>query len=424
MDKKEDAMIKKPIMTTVALMLLTATVTYCITLFTAEREYNAKLDELYTLEQQYKKIDEVRSYIDRYYIGEYEAKDITDGALYGMVAMLGDQWSHYLNAEEFASVRNSLNSTVVGIGINATFDEENGALMILEVYEGSPAEYAKLAPFDKIISVDGNKVSDIGFDAAVKSISGEVDTPVSLVITREGVTDPISMSITRREIDIPQVSAKILDGNIGYIKITGFDSRTDRDFIQALDRLKNAGVCGVIFDVRNNPGGLMQVLVNMLDPLLGEGPILREQQKFGDEEVYTSDANELTLPMVVLTNKYSISAAEFFAAALQETGKATVVGAPTTGKGRAQSHIPLTDGSGLVLSISRYYTGSGVSLEETGGIKPDRVVELTEEEDKNFYLLSEEEDRQLQEAITVINEKNAPPPPEETPAEETPETVE
>lgn len=408
-------MAKKSIMTTVALMLLTASVTFCATHFAAEREQNKILAELYTLEQQYKKIDEAKSYIDRYYIGDYEQKDLTDGALYGMVAMLGDQWSHYLNAEEFAAVRNSLNSTVVGIGINATFDEENGALMILEVYEGSPAEYAKLLPYDKIISVDGNKVADIGFDAAVKSISGEIGTPVSLVITREGITDPISMSITRREIDIPQVSAKILDGNIGYIKISGFDTKTDRDFLQALDRLKKAEVTGIIFDVRNNPGGLMQVLVNMLDPLLGEGPILREQQKYGDEKVFASDANELTLPMAVLTNKYSISAAEFFAAALQEAGKATVVGAPTTGKGRAQSHIPLTDGSGLVISISKYYTGNGVSLEETGGIKPDRVIELTEEEDKNFYLLDEDEDRQLQEALKVINEKNAPAPAEEAP---------
>lgn len=396
-------------MTTVALMLLTFAVTYCITLFAAEREYNAKLAELYDRELQYKKIDEVRSYIDRYYIGEYDDKNLTDGALYGMVAMLGDRWSHYLNAEEFASVRASLNSTVVGIGINATYDEENKALMILEVFEDSPAEYAKLMPFDRIISVDGRKVADIGYDAAVKGISGTVGTPVSLVIVREGVADPINMSITRREIDVPNVSSKILDGNIGYIKIVGFDANVDRDFKEALDRLMKAEIVGIVFDVRNNPGGLMQVLVNTLDPLIGEGTLLRETNRFGEEKVFTSDKNELSLPMAVLTNKYSISAAEFFAAALREAGKATVVGEATTGKGLAQSHIPLTDGSGLVLSISKYYTGSGVSLEETGGITPDRIVELTEEENKNFYLLSEKEDRQLQEALKVIREKNTAP---------------
>ena len=397
------------IMTTVALMLLTFAVTYCITLFAAEREYNAKLAELYDRELQYKKIDEVRSYIDRYYIGEYDDKQLTDGALYGMVAMLGDQWSHYLNAEEFASVRSSLTSTVVGIGINATYDEANSALLILEVFEDSPAAYAKLAPFDRIVSVDGRKVSDIGYDAAVKSIAGTVDTPVSIVVVREGVADPISMSITRRVIDVPNVSSKILDGNIGYIKIVGFDTNVDRDFKEALDRLVKAEVTGIVFDVRNNPGGIMQVLVNTLDPLLGEGTILRETNRFGEEKVFTSDKNELSLPMAVLTNKYSISAAEFFAAALHEAGKATIVGEPTTGKGLAQSHIPLTDGSGLVLSISKYYTGNGVSLDETGGITPDRVVELTEEENKNFYLLDVSEDRQLQEALKVIREKNAPP---------------
>ena len=408
---REDSAKLKQIMTTAALMLLSIVVTASITLFAAEREYNAKLAELYERELEYKKIAEVRSYIDKYYVNEYDEKDVTDGALYGMVAMLGDRWSHYLNAEEFASVQNSLKSTVVGIGINSTYDEENGALLILEVYEGSPAEYAKLQPFDRIVSVDGKKVSDIGFDAAAKSITGEVDTSVSIVVSREGVSDPISLSITRREIDVPQVFSKILDGNIGYIKITGFDANTDKDFIQALDRLKKAEVSGIIFDVRNNPGGLMNVLVNTLDPLLGEGTILREQQKYGNEKVFTSDSNELNIPMAVITNKYSISAAEFFAAALHESGKAVIVGEATTGKGVAQSHIPLTDGSGLVLSTSKYYTGNGVSLEETKGLVPDRVVELTEEENKNFYLLSEAQDRQLQEAIKVIREKNTPAEP-------------
>lgn len=400
---------KKQLMTTVALMLLTAALTYCITLYASEREYNAKLAGLSDREAEYAKIAEVRGYIDKYFVEGYEDKNITDGALFGMVASLGDRWSYYLPAEQFASVVNSTNGKIVGIGVNASYDSDRGAVLILDVYEGSPAEYAKLLPFDRIVSVDGVEVAQIGYDAAVKKIQGTVGTPVSLTVEREGVAEPINLSITRREIDVQSVKAKILDGNIGYIKISSFDANVDKDFATALANLKKANVTGIVFDVRNNPGGLLSVLVNSLDPLLPEGIIIREENKSGKAITHYSDANELNLPMAVLTNEYSISAAEFFAAALQESGKATVVGEPTTGKGLAQSQIPLSDGSGIILSVSKYYTGRGASLEDSRGIKPDKTVELTAEEKKKFYLLGEKEDRQLQAAIAAVNErKNAP----------------
>ncbi len=405
---------KKHLMTTVALMLLTAALTYCITLYASEREYNAKLAGLSEREAEYAKIAEVRGYIDKYFVEKYEDKDITDGALYGMVASLGDRWSYYLPAEQFTSVVNSTSGKIVGIGVNASYDSDRGAVLILDVYEGSPAEYAKLLPFDRIVNVDGVAVSQIGYDAAVKKIQGTVGTPVSLSIEREGVDAPINLSITRREIDVQSVKSKILDGNIGYIKISTFDANVDKDFSTALSNLQKANVTGIVFDVRNNPGGLLNVLVETLDPLLPEGIIIREENKSGKAITHYSDAKELNLPMAVLTNEYSISAAEFFAAALQESGKATVVGEATTGKGLAQSQIPLSDGSGIILSVSKYFTGRGASLEDTGGIKPDKPVELTGEEKKKFYLLTEKEDRQLQAAIAAVEErKNAPAAPVE-----------
>lgn len=398
---------KKHVMTTVALMLLTAALTYCITLYASEREYNAKLAGLSEREAEYAKIAEVRGYIDKYYVNEYDEKAINDGAIYGMVAMLGDQWSYYLTAEQFASVVNSTNSKIVGIGVNASYDADAQAVLVLDVFEGSPAEYAKIQPFDRITSVDGEPVSDIGYDAAIKKITGAVGTPVSLVIEREGVANPISLSITRRELDVQNVKARILDGNIGYIKISSFEANVDKDVASAISNLTKANVSGIIFDVRNNPGGLLQVMVNTLDPLLPEGIIIKEEDKKGKANAHYSDANELDLPMAVITNKYSISAAEFFAAALQEQDKAEIVGEATTGKGLAQSQIQLKDGSGLILSVSKYYTGRGESLQDTGGIKPDRVVELTEEEEKRFYLLTDEQDRQLQAAIAAVNERIA-----------------
>ncbi len=398
---------KKHLMTTVALMLLTATLTFSITIYAAERGYNAKLANIAEREQEYAKITEVRSYIDKYFVRDYDEKDITDGALYGMVAMLGDKWSYYLTAEQFSSVTNSVANKVVGIGINASFDYDKSEIVILEVFDNSPAEEAKLQPLDRIVKVGNEEVSKIGYDAAVKKITGAEGTTVSITVTRKGLEDPMVLNLTRREVNVQGVSAKILDGNIGYIKISNFDANVDKDFKATLENLVKANVSSIIFDVRNNPGGILTVLVNALDPLLPEGTVITERDKKGKEIVYTSDKNELDLPMAVLTNEYSISAAEFFAAALKESGKAVVVGTPTTGKGVAQSHIRLKDGSGLILSVSEYFTASGKSLEETGGIVPDRVVELTEDEAKRFYFLSEKEDRQLQEAIRAVNEKKA-----------------
>jgi len=393
---------KKQIMTTVALMLLTAAITYCITLYASEREYNAKLANLSEREAEYAKIAEVRGYIDKYFVEDYEEKDITDGALYGMVAMLGDRWSYYLPAEEFSAVVNSTSGKIVGIGINASYDSDAGELIVLDVFEDSPAEDAKLQPFDRIVNVDGADVSQIGYDAAVKKIQGVAGTVVLISVKREGAPNLITLSITRREIDVQSVKSKILDGNIGYIKISSFDANVDKDFATALANLKKADVKGIVFDVRNNPGGLLNVLVKTLDPLLPEGIIISEENKEGKSMTHFSDKNELNLPMAVITNEYSISAAEFFAAAIQESGKGKVVGTPTTGKGLAQSQIPLKDGSGLILSVSKYYTGRGTSLVDTGGIKPDKVVELTEDQTKRFYLLKDHEDPQLQAAIEIV----------------------
>lgn len=394
---------RKGIMTTVALMLISAALTYCITLSALESEYNEKLDGLYELEAEYKLVDEILTIVEDHYVKDYDMKDVFDGARYGMVACLGDKWSYYLTPEQFTSVINSSNSKLVGIGITAAYDENAAEVVVLDAYEDSPAENAGIKPYDRIIAVDGNNVADIGYDAAINKIHGDVNAPVAITLRREGVENPISLTITRREVDVQHVRSKILDGDIGYVKIGSFDANVDKDFLLAIENLKKAEVKGIIFDVRNNPGGQLKVLVNALDPLLPEGTIIKEVNKKGKETIYESDAEELKLPMVVLANEYSVSAAEFFAAALQEYGKATVIGTPTTGKGVAQSHIPLSDGSGLVLSVSKYYTGKGVNLDETQGIKPDIEIQLTEEESKRFYLLSESEDRQLQAALADVN---------------------
>ena len=396
---------KRQITTTAALMLLTAAVTYAGTLYSVEREYDEKLDNFNTQEQEYARITEVRKYIDNYYINDYDRNKLIDGALYGMVAFLGDKWSYYLDPEQFASFNNSLESRMVGIGINAAYDYDTGGILIFEVFEGSPAEKAGLRPLDIITHVDGVAVGETGFDAAVNKVRGEQGTAVRLTVRKADTGKTVDTSIIRQSIDIESVKARIIDNNIGYIKIRSFDSNVDKPFEEALKNLLKANVSGIVFDVRNNPGGTMQSLVNILDLLLPEGRIISEKNKNGDMKEYTSDANEVKLPMAVLINEYSISAAEFFAASLQEYGKATIVGTPTTGKGSAQKPIALEGGGGLILSTSKYYTAKGVSLAETGGIKPDTEVPLTQDEIKRFYKLTETEDRQLQAAIGAIKNK-------------------
>lgn len=396
---------KRYIMTTIALMLLTATVTYGATFYLSKQSYDNKIGELNKRAEEYAKISEVQNYIEKYYVNDYEESDLTDGAAAGMVAYLGDKWSYYLNAEQFAALSDSLNNKLVGIGVSVAYDADSGGILVYEVYQNSPAEKAGLLPLDVIVAVDGTAVSELGYDAAVNKVRGEEGTAVSLKAYRASAKQNLEFNIVRQNVQIESVRSQILDGNIGYVKIRSFDLNVDKSFIEAVQNLQKANVKGIIFDVRNNPGGSLQSLVKSLDILLPEGTIISERDKAGKETVFTSDANEVNLPMAVLVNEHSISAAEFFASSLQEHGKAVVIGMPTTGKGCAQEPIQLKDGSGMMLSTQKYFTAKGVSLAEAGGIKPDQQVELTEEELARFYRLTPKEDRQIQAAVAAIEAK-------------------
>lgn len=395
----------RQITTTLALMLLAAAASYSITLSVCSQSFNSKLGDLDSLVSQHQKIAEVQNCIEKYYVNSYDKNQVADGAAAGMVAYLGDRWSYYLNKEQFAAYRQSIENTLVGIGVNVTQDSETGGILVIDVYANSPAERAGIQAQDLIIGVDGKTVQSLGYEGTVHAVQGKAGTTVKLTC-RDKAGKVKDVSITREKITVESVKSQILPGNIGYIRIRGFDLNVDQQFIEAVRNLQAAKVSGFIFDVRNNPGGALQTLVNSLDILLPEGLIISEKDKNGNEQEYTSDANEVTKPMVVLVNEYSISAAEFFAASLQEYNKATIIGTPTTGKGCAQSPIELSDGSGLILSISKYYTASGISLAETKGIKPDVVVTLTDEEIRQNYKRPITEDRQVQAALSKLGVKS------------------
>lgn len=392
---------KRSITTTVALMLLAAAVSFSITLSVCSSRFNAQLQDLDALVSEHKKIAEVQSAIDQYYVNAYDRDLVTEGAEVGMVAYLGDPWSYYLNPEQYLAFQSSLNNELVGIGVNVIQDQDTGGILIVDVYDGSPAEESGLHAQDVVLQVNGKDVTEVGYEQSINAIRGGEGTQVALTyVTPDGTKETVD--ITRRRMEVESVTSRILDGNIGYIQITNFDLNVDKKFSNVMKKMQKAQVSGIVFDVRNNPGGALQSLLNMLDELLPECIMLKQVDKAGNEEVFRSDAEEISIPMAVLVNESSISAAEFFASSLQEHGKASIVGTPTSGKGCSQAPIPLSDGSAIVLSVNKYYTAGGVDLAAQGGIQPDVLVELTSDERRENYTRPLEEDRQVQAAIRAL----------------------
>ncbi len=385
----------------VALMqlLLVAVATFNITFFVSSEYYEMRLSNLQELESQYKKLKEAAGYVDQYFVGEYDEQALIDGAVAGYIDALGDRWSGYYTAEQTQALLEEDQNSYVGVGVTISY-AEGSEYQITSVTRDGPAQRAGIQPLDVLEAVDGVAVRDFEtYDDMVAAVRGEQGTQVVLTVLRGGET--LDFTVTREEVYNEQITAKMLEGGIGYLSIAGFENNVDAEFEQKLDELLSQGATSLIFDVRFNPGGYVEVMSNMLDKLLPEGSIISMSYKDGRSRSYTSDAECVDLPMAVITNEYSISAAEFFAAALQEYGVATVVGEHTGGKGYAQNLITMEDGSSINLSIARYYTPKGVSLAGTG-VTPDREVEMSEEDLMRFYELTPEEDVQLQEAITVL----------------------
>ena len=410
------------ISTALMLMLLAVVCTFNITYFTATEYYNSRLDELEELETRYSKLKSVADIVDKYFVGEYEEADAIEVALAGYVAGLDDVWSAYYTAEQTASIAEDEANQYVGIGVTYSTAAES-LYQITAVTPGGPADLAGILPGDKLLTAAGVDVNTLetGDDLAAL-VKGEIGTQVTIGVDRAG--EPLTFNITRDVIYTYSVTSRMLENNVGYIAIADFDSNVDDEFREHLTTLQEQGAKGFIFDVRNNPGGYVSVMHEMLDGLLPEGPVITMVDKAGEEMPLTSDADMLEMPMVVVTNEYSVSAAEFFAAALQEYDMATVVGTKTSGKGYSQQTFKLSDGSSVHISTTRYYTPKGNSLAETG-VTPDLVVELPLE-DLNLLLsgkLADADDEQLQSAIKAVNSLIAALPVE-TPAEgETTETT-
>lgn len=387
--------------TLIAAILLTAVSVFNISYVLIWNAFDSRLSALNDREAEYAKLNEIRAYLDEYYILDTDSASLTEGAAAGMVNTLPDGWSYYQSADEYAAYTNTTADDYTGIGVTAYYDKAAGGMRITEVYAESPAQQAGIRFFDIITAVNGRSTLELGNEASVSAIRGESGTDVELTVFRPSSGETLTFTVTRGEITERELQYELLDGGVGYIRIAKFSEGVDMQFEGAVKSLMSQGAKSLLFDVRFNPGGRMDVLANMLDLLLPKGTLIRWEDKKGKAGSMSSDAAHIELPMAVLAHEYSYSAAEFFAAALQEYEAAVVVGTQTMGKCYAQTTYVMSDGSAIAISTLEYTTPGGKNLAQTG-VTPDYKLALSYEETVNFWTLGFEEDPQIQKAIELL----------------------
>ena len=347
------------------------------------------------------KLEQLEGLIEERFIGEADLEKLRDAAADAMVNATGDRWSYYIPASEYESYQEQMDNAYVGVGITIQATESNEGFLVLAVNPGGPAEEAGMQIQDLLIKVEDVDVRGMATDDVRDLVRGKEGTYVAMTVLRKG--EPVQMSVERRKVESPVATYEMLKNNVGLVTIENFDSRCADETIEAIETLLDNGAEKLIFDVRNNPGGYAHELIDVLDYLLPKGEVFHTVSYDGKEDISYSDADCLEVPMVVLVNDSSYSAAEFFAAALREYEAAVVVGEPTVGKGYFQTTIRLNDGSAVSLSVGKYFTPKGESLADVG-ITPDHVILLSEEEDYDLYygLLSPEDDPHIQQALKLL----------------------
>ena len=367
--------------------LLAAAVTLSAVLF-VQRSETSKLDSLEAL-------------IQERFIGEVDTTALEDAAAEAMVKATGDRWSYYIPASSYESHKEQSENAFVGVGI--TIQQVEGGFLVVEVTPEGPGQEAGILPGDLLIAVDSQDVRELTMSDVRNLVRGEEGSFVSLTVLRN--KQEVTVSAQRRRIEVQVASGQMLEDNVGLVTIENFDSRCADETIAAIEALLSQGAERLIFDVRNNPGGYASEMVEVLDYLLPEGDLFRTVRYDGKEDVDRSDAKCLDLPMAVLVNGDSYSAAEFFAAALSEYEAAIVVGEKTCGKGYFQNTYRLNDGSAVALSVGKYFTPKGVSLAGVG-ITPDVPVEVDEETAAAilYNTLPWQEDPQIQAALSALND--------------------
>lgn len=361
----------------------------------------ATLTLVYFMPIRQTKLDQLQKLIEEKFAGEAESAALEDAAAAAMIRATGDRWSYYIPASEYETYREQQENAYVGVGITIQQLEEENGFAIIQVSEKGPAAQAGILVGDVLIGVEEADVRGWSTEEVRDVVKGKEGTFVVLKVLRQG--EHRTFSVERQKVLTEVAVFEMLPDNVGLVTILNFDERCAEETITAIETLLDNGAEKLVFDVRHNPGGYASEMVEVLDYLLPEGDLFRTVHYDGKEHVDTSDADCLKIPMAVLVNASSYSAAEFFAAALQDYEAAVIVGEQTTGKGFYQNTFRLNDGSAVALSVGKYYTPGGVTLEGVG-ITPDRKVELSEEDASSLYYgtLLPEEDEQLQEAIKLL----------------------
>ncbi len=384
-----------------ALVAATAAITFSVTVYELGNSYDSP---------SYAKLEEIRSILASYFIDAYDEDAVLsaaetamgDAGAAAMIEETGDEWSYYLSAEDYERLKKEGGNTYVGIGVKIAVDEAAGGFIIAEVTSGGPADLGGVRLGDVLLTVEGESVLELGQEETVARVQGEAGTEVNLGFLRDG--EVLDLTLVRNSVKRDVATLTWMD-KVAVIKISNFQAYCAEQTLSAVETALKENAEGIVFDVRNDPGGYESELLTVLDRLLPEGIIFRSRDYAGREETETSDAVCVELPMAVLVNEETYSAAEYFAAALQEYGAATIVGTPTYGKGNYQWLLPLSDGSAVNISVGKYFTPKGVSLSGVG-ITPDIAVEVEDQEFYQLYygLLAPEDDTQLQAALESVRE--------------------
>ncbi len=354
-----------------------------------------------TNQEVQEKLTEIEELMNNYYLDELDSDQIESWLYKGAVAGLGDPYAAYYTQEEYQSLRDSTNGSYCGIGVEISQNINTGIITIARVFEEGPAMEAGLLPGDILYKVGDTEVTGMDLTMVVSQIKGKENTKVVISVVREGEEDYLDFQVERRTIEIQTVSSAMLEDQIGYIAITSFDDVTTDQFTKALDELEKQGIKGLVVDLRGNGGGLVSSVCAILDRLLPEGLIVYTEDKYGNREENTSDAEHyFDKPLAVLINGNSASASEIFAGAIKDYGIGTLVGTTTYGKGIVQKIYPLHDGTAVKLTVSKYYTPKGNNIHGIG-IEPDVEIDL-DEELKKEVLVPLEEDNQLQRARELL----------------------
>ena len=347
------------------------------------------------------KLSDIAYIIDAYYYDDVTAEQISEGMYQGILDSLKDPYSQYYNAEEYQSLMEETTGSYCGIGAVLSQDRETGEVTILRVYKGSPSETAGLKAGDVVRSVEGIAADSVELAELVKNVKGEEGTTVTIVVQRKGVDGELEYQVKRGKVEVPTVEYQLLEGNTGLIQISEFSDLTPTQFESAVTDLKSQGMTALIVDVRDNPGGVLDAVCDVLDQILPEGLLVYTEDKYGEREEYNASGESyLDIPLAVLVNGNSASASEVFAGAIKDYAYGTLIGTKTFGKGIVQSIIGLGDGSAAKVTIAKYFTPKGNYIHNVG-IEPDITLEYEylEPEDTEYDPMH---DNQVQKALEVL----------------------